>query len=287
MWFPRWFKRLEELLRTELRAIQQALTDQAVAARGANADTQARENKERPLRVAAFRVQRHEAKEASRYRKWGHCQQVILNVLTLLAVIGAWLYAAITYVSLQELRTQTKIQREVAQSSQRAWVGLDGPIVADVLQPNPLKIGGHYAIKNFGSGPAIKVSAIAWPVWDTEKLDYLNVGRLACTGPLEEVTGTIPHGPKMVSPGPMGFVLFPTQTHTEEVGGGIWTGPAVSSIRHIWFAGCVAYLDQFNAVHWTRFCMESSYLARPPLTKGTPLQFCALFNDTDDNRAKD
>jgi hypothetical protein len=129
--------------------------------------------------------------------------------------------------------------------------------------------------------------AYSEPVWDAEKVNYMNVGKYICSGPIGFVTNTLPHGPQVHSPGPMGYVLFPGRTHPEEIGSEIWTGPPVKAIKHFWFIGCIAYLDQFNTVHWTRFCMEPSYFAPQPITKDTPLQFCSLFNDTDDNKEKD
>lgn len=124
MWIPQWIKRVEETLHAEFRAIQQVLKEQTSAIEAASSDSQARENKERPLRVATHRVQLHEAKEASRYRKRGHWNQVILNVLTFLAVAGAWGYAAITFCTLQQLRQQSDIQREAMEKSERAWLSV-------------------------------------------------------------------------------------------------------------------------------------------------------------------
>lgn len=190
---------------------------------------------------------------------------------------------------LPEIQRQTKTIRQTEINSARAWVGLAGPVVTDHLEANPVfRIGGHYTIKNFGAGPAIKVAAMAWPViWDLKKVEYMNLGKIVCDDPIGLITNSLPHTPNVHIPGPMGYVLFPGQTHDEQVGGGIWTGQPVPAIKHFWFIGCVAYLDQFNTIHWTRFCFESSYSARLPLTKDTPLVPCALFNDTDSNKSKD
>jgi hypothetical protein len=293
MWIPRLIKRLDETLHAEARAIQQVLKDQTAAIEAASSDSQTRENKERPLRVAAHRIQLHEAKEASRYRKGGHWNQVILNLLTLLAVAGAWVYAAITFCTLKELRNQTVIQRQSAESSQRAWVGLESIPIADAIQANPLLLAGHFTVKNFGVGPAIKVDVFSEPeVWDGKTKikpghDYMAAGRSICNIPVAFVTNTVNGRPNAQAPGPMGYILFPGGTHAEQVGGGPWTGDPVPPIAHLWFVGCIAYLDQFNTLHWTRFCVESSYFSKFPLSKDAPLQYCALFNDTDDNKEKD
>jgi hypothetical protein len=193
--------------------------------------------------------------------------------------IATIVYASITSHMWKEMQTQTRIQRDAAINSERAWVGLDGPVKTDALQATPtFAIGGHYNVRNFGHGPALKVFPYAIPVWDTEKVDYMNVAKTACAGPIGFATGTLPGQP---NPGPMGYMLFPDQLHPEAVGQGIWQGAGVPPIKHFWFIGCIAYIDQFKALHWTRFCVEPPYTVRNP-SKDTPLQFCALYNDAGD-----
>ena len=215
--------------------------------------------------------------------------KIILDWLTFLGVVGtvaaATWYACITHEMWKEMQTQTKIQRQASINSERAWVGLDGPIKTEALQATPkFVIGGHYEIKNFGHGPALKVFPSAVPVWDSEgNVDYMNVAESSCAGPIEFATGTLPHPPGTPNPapGPMGYTLFPGQSHPEEVGP--WQGQAVPPLKHFWFIGCVAYLDQFKSLHWTRFCVESPFTIPNP-TKDTPLQFCALYNDAGDGK---
>lgn len=217
---------------------------------------------------------------------------IILSGIGLVVLIAYTIFTGYMYEATKESADAAKRVGEISvqqlEASQRAWVGLDGPVISDFVQPSPFfALGGHYTVKNFGTTPAIKVMALAEPVWDSEKVDYMNVGRTACEGPIEFVTNSIPHGPSVHSPGPMGYVLFPNQAHAEQVGGGVWTGAPIRAIKHFWFIGCIAYLDQFNTVHWTRFCVEPSVFAPQPLTAKTPLQFCSLFNDTDNNKERD
>ena len=88
-----------------------------------------------------------------------HRQQVWLTVGTWLAFAAAAIYAGLTYRMLCAVQAQTRIQREAAINTERAWVGLDVPITLDAVDiaAEASKIDGHYTIKNFGQGPALKV----------------------------------------------------------------------------------------------------------------------------------
>jgi hypothetical protein len=174
-----------------------------------------------------------------------------------------------------------KTAKDTLITSSRPWLGLDGTVTTDVLEKSPIfKIAGHYTIKNFGQGPAIRFFAFSEPVWDSEGENYMTIGRSACNIPIQFITNTR-------NPGPMGSILFPAQTHPQGIGdGGPWRGNASApNVKHIWVVGCIAYLDQFKALHWTRFCVESSYFAKA-INKDTPLQFCALYNDTEEDQNK-
>ena len=60
------------------------------------------------------------------------------------------------------------------------------------------------------------------------------------------------------------------------------TRDAQPNLRHFWFVGCTAYVDQFQISRWTRFCMEPNFYERHAINKDVPLKFCALYNDTSD-----
>jgi hypothetical protein len=207
--------------------------------------------------------------------------EVAIQIAALCAVIY---YACTTEKMWKEMQKQTRVQQSVGVNAERAWVGLNGSIATDVLEAVPkFKIGAHYSIKNFGHGPALRVFPYGEPVWDAENVNYENVAKQACTGPIEFATGTIPVGPGVRNPGPMGYILFPDQIHQEQIGQGPWEGdPLPKPMRHFWFIGCIAYIDQFKTLRWTRFCMEPSVSALQPLSEDTPLQFCALYNDAGD-----
>jgi len=144
-----------------------------------------------------------------------------------------------------------------------------------------LKVESHYSVKNFGHGPAFKVFAYG-RFWSIPNL-YENVAKTACNGPIEFATGTVPTVPRIRNPGPMGYTLFTNQTHPETMGSprDPWQGAGEPNLKHFWFIGCIAYLDQFKTVHWTRFCMEPNFSPQD-FNKDTPLQFCALYNDAGD-----
>ena len=194
------------------------------------------------------------------------------------AVVAAVIYAGVTYCMLIAIQKQTRIQREASINTERAWVGLDEPITIDALEIVPqLKVEAHYRVKNFGHGPAFKVFPYG-RFEDDPKLQP-NVAKTACYGPIDFATGKIPR-----QPGPMGYTLFTNQERRETMGSPSdpWQGPPEPNLKHFWFVGCVAYLDQFKTVHWTRFCVEPDFMPRL-INKEIPLQPCALYNDTDDS----
>ena len=205
----------------------------------------------------------------------------------ILAFGGLVYYACITEQMWKEMQHQTNIQRNTGINSERAWVGLDGPVTIDALQLAPIfGFESHFVVKNFGSGPAFKVVAQGWPETDSTVFD--NLGKSVCQGPIEFTTGTVPHGPAVINPGPFGYMLFPSQTHMEYTGSPIdpWTGPPLPNLKHFWFIGCIAYVDQFRVLHWTRFCMEPVYVPQP-MRKDIHLQFCSRYNDADDTQRQE
>ena len=182
----------------------------------------------------------------------------------------------------QEMQTQTGIQRDASINAQRAWVGLDEPIVVNELQLIPtLKVASHYSIKNFGRGPALKVVSEAWFETDPDMLP--NMVKANCDSATAFASGTVRLGPKVRNPGPMGYTLFPNQPHNETIGTleVPFQSAALPQLKHFWFIGCIGYLDQFNTVRWTRFCMEPDFYSPQIIRKDMPLKFCALYNDTD------
>jgi hypothetical protein len=118
--------------------------------------------------------------------------------------------------------------------------------------------------------------------------DYKNLrgtAQFACDSAVKFTTGTVPHGPAVTNPGPMGYSLFPDQGRQIDVGSARvpWQGDGEPNLRFFWFVACVAYIDQFKVPHWSRLVMQSDSMAGLPLTKDTPLTFYSLYNDTDES----
>ncbi|MGC1863517.1 MAG: hypothetical protein WA733_20955 [Methylocystis sp.] len=191
-----------------------------------------------------------------------------IAMFTLVAVGVGGLQARIAYLA-----------DETNRQSQRAWVGLDGQITIDNVYTAPkLVIEAHYQIKNFGSGPALKVTIFDWvEVAPSRQKAMVKFG---CEGSMRFATGTVPHGPAVEDPGPLGFTLFPQQTNIRKIDMRFEIPVDLNTPA---FIGCVAYLDQFNYVHWTSFCMSREIGDSNPLTKDTRLTFCSLYNETDES----
>jgi hypothetical protein len=197
----------------------------------------------------------------------------VLIVYTIATIV----YACITHNMWKETQEQTRIQRKTAINSERAWVGLDIPITLDAIgiRSNQLLIKGHYSLKNFGHGPALKVVQSGMFVDTNESMEIQ--GREAdffCDSSMKFATGTVPMQAPLKQPAPFGHTLFPGQPDNYPIEN---QGP-IETAKFFRFIGCVAYLDQFKTVHWTRFCMER----RPGDSAQVPkLDFCAMYNDTD------
>jgi len=219
---------------------------------------------------------KHEHSEPKRWYQHWKPWIFLLNIATLVAV--AW-YACITRNMWKEMQRQTVIQRRTGINSERAWVGLDVPITLDAIQIQSAKvrINGHYSIKNFGHGPALKVVQSGSFVTDFSNLEIeTREANLFCESGVRFATGMVPIvGSKQ--PGPFGLTLFTGKDHIESID---FAGPAETA-AHLRFIGCVAYLDQFKTVHWTQFCMERPVGDATPRNKIPKLEFCAMFNETD------
>jgi hypothetical protein len=190
-------------------------------------------------------------------------------------------YACITNKMWKEMQEQTRIQRDTSINSERAWVGLDTPVTLDAIETQSARVAikGHYSFKNFGHGPAVKVIQSGNFIQQTNLEMEKREADFYCNSSVKFATGTVPVGGEMKQPPPFGYTLFPNQGHDESIDyqGGIDT------LKFLQFIGCVAYIDQFKTVHWTRFCMQR----RPGDTAKIPkLDFCSLYNDTDQPKEK-
>ncbi len=198
-------------------------------------------------------------------------------LFSILMLAGVLYYAHVFRNMWREVMKQTV-------NSERAWIGLKEPVTIDVLELTPrLKVEAHYSIQNFGHGPALKVTPSGWFLDDSKTLKTVANG--ICRGAEEFSTGTVPLGSGLTEQTPMGFMLFQGQFHTETIGSprDPWQGAAEPDLKHFWFVGCIAYIDQFKNTRWTRFCMEPAP-TQQPITRDIPLRYCPLYNDTEDTR---
>jgi hypothetical protein len=210
------------------------------------------------------------------------------------ALIAAIASACFSYRAFREAQNQAKaaqdanrIAREALHRSQRAWVGLDGQLTVDVFDTTPrLRVESHYKIKNLGNSPAINVITTGW--FESDPKNWALTAKFTCDSAKGFATGSVPQGTEFKGPGPMGYVLLPNQTHDAAIGSASepWQGPGIPDLKHFAFIGCVAYVDQFGDVHWSRFCIGPDPSIKQPVTKEVKLEFCSLYNDTDDNEQK-
>jgi hypothetical protein len=224
-----------------------------------------------------IRKSKAEKNEEAKYQLWTlrfSASSLTIAALTLISLI---VYAWITKRMWTEMQRQTTIQSETEINSERAWIGIDVPITIDAVavKGDRVAIEGHYSLKNFGHGPAVKVVQRGNFVYDPSNLKGTErEAAFYCDSSVKFATGTVPVGGSSEEPPPFGYTLFPDKWHDEPIE---YNGP-VSTLKFLQFIGCAAYLDQFKAVHWTRFCM----MRKPGDTDSIPkLDFCSLYNDTD------
>jgi hypothetical protein len=166
----------------------------------------------------------------------------------------------------------------------RPWLGLAGRIV---LGETAIKnrYSASYIIKNFGRTPAFKAISQLWFVSGDAK-EWDETARVACELNMPFTKGTIPVGPNLKQPPPMGKALFPDQGLGDSIP---WEAPEEK--QWMAFVGCVSYKDALENYHWTRFCMESpnwNYTGKPfALDPKTPLHLCNVYNDTDDKKPEE
>ncbi len=220
----------------------------------------------------------HNVTPSEERNEFRDCVQIYLQIL---ALCGLAIYCYFTYGLWIESQKQTA-------SAARGWLGFTQqgvdnlPVVIDNVQTSPsFIVDAHYTIENFGNGPAIKVMQSSWIETDPKMIE--KTAAFACEGAKRFSTGTVPMTSDVHNPGPMGYILFPKQTHSELIH---WRGNDPQSGQWIYVIGCVAYVDQFRKWHWTRFCVLTG-TGVIPLPGGSKQTLCTLYNDTDETGEKD
>lgn len=203
----------------------------------------------------------------------------------LFAAVAAIAAAFAAYYSYGQLK---EMQRQSANAA-RSWIGyqLDAqtglPFIIDDVEVSPrLSVSARYTIENFGNGPAIKVTPSYFVVTDLNKTIQDREADFICEASKKFSTGTVPVGPGVPNPGPLGYVLFPKQTYSRSEP---WGGDALPSQKWLYVIGCAAYMDQFKAWHWTRACVVVGD-GKDPIRNSSPRHMCTLYNDTDETGDK-
>jgi hypothetical protein len=188
----------------------------------------------------------------------------------------------------KEIQKQTLIEQWTAVNAERAWLGVDvgkdpdHPIQVDELSvklnPVQLTVTASYRIKNFGHGPAFEVRTQGF-ITTEERIMVTNATDECQMVRVTEALGVFP---------PHGRILFPGDSFINFFGG-VPDHPFVirpfPNDTLLYFVGCVAYTDQFEIPHWTRFCFTNSPYAATnfaQLNKDTPLVPYVTYNDTDE-----
>lgn len=189
---------------------------------------------------------------------------------------------------------QWRVQINALKVDQRAWIGLDKPMVAEKLNypgprftwsgpdgithpidtPNPL-IHTTVVLKNFGKTPAFDVAVNVWS-GPQEMLDVNS--NLQCKLSENASSGKAlkEQPPRKGASWPtFGKTIFPGQedTEPEDIAGG--------DIPRLFVVGCIAYRDAFNARHKTRFCYKSPQVlvTDPAMKDGDAFKQCNQYND--------
>ena len=156
--------------------------------------------------------------------------------------------------ALDEMRQATVI-------AQRPWLGIDGNAT---LEKADHRWVARFRIKNYGLSPALH-SVFAGETANaplTAEVAKLKIEQACFRG--EKLTGTELY---LNSAEGHGYAIFPgapPQTENITIGGGPAPETAVSLL------GCMTYLDQFGALHHTRFCQGVG----PPMAQGTEFRPC-------------
>ncbi len=230
-----------------------------------------------------------------------HGTQNSIKNATWSAVMAAGIYALISLAIWCQMIKQSKIasaalrqSNESFRSDERAWVGLDRPMIAEVINyagpkftwsngngvihpietPNPL-IHTGVSIKNFGKTPAFDVIVQTWSA-PQEMLD--TESNVECQFAEDFSSGKVirqqaPH--KGATWPTFGKTIFPGQEVTEpkDVPGG--------DIPGLFIVGCIAYRDAFNDRHKTRFCYTTPQVlvTDPAMKNGDAFAQCNQYND--------
>ena len=175
-------------------------------------------------------------------------------------------------------------RRSIA-TGNRAWVGFQQlsnylPVELPDFTFNPsLTLTLKYVIENFGAGVAVKtmsnVEILTPEGLGSDAASHLCNAAIQFPFPVGAPSSTAERS----STNQSGAVLFPHQTfrRIQELA----FGKSNARHNHAFILGCVTYIDQFKAPHWTRFCVDVGDGSNP-LNERSPRKLCPFYNDTDE-----
>lgn len=192
-------------------------------------------------------------KRKQRRDRW----RLFIEVLVLIAVAG---YGLVAYHQWREMQNTTTILL----NGQLPWVGVEWPVLLKnpiSLTPDNMDFVVAATLKNFGHSPALYAFPFAYQVWDPFQISQQQ--GFACEGADDMESGK---STKNISSLPgFGPVIFPQSTLPWSNGFSS-NAPVNENARRflrLYIAGCIAYRDQGNALHHTRWCVQSWIIRTP------------------------
>jgi hypothetical protein len=205
--------------------------------------------------------------DAPRHKaKWTEGATVVLTLL----IAGAAIYSAWIFQGQLDEAHNALIQ------TQRAWVGPRQPIRIDFYNLGPPEIVARYTVfmKNFGPTVALNVIPIVSIAPGHDQLDQRM--KSSCDVAEQFSTGKVMPGNDPIPGGRMGQTLFPTEERDIPYAD---SGPSDAKLTVMYIVGCIAYRDQFDIRHKTRFCFETPGLAKAFDPTSNALVHCNVYND--------
>jgi len=226
----------------------------------------------------------------SEYRLYTHTPwwKTLAELIGVAAVI--W-YASITHNMWKEMQSQTALQNKALASAERPFVGVDGPPQVQINSMQPGKFGATMLItlRNFGQRPALGVMGPAMSIV-TSNVDESTQTNCNLIFPFVGLTPTRQLGSSEdISKHHWGQVIFPSQPFRT---GDNWSNSSASESvigKEAYVVGCVAYKDQLNQPHWTKFCYNTGDYASDVVKDARSFEHlyaCNTNNYTDDTEKK-
>jgi hypothetical protein len=183
----------------------------------------------------------------------------LMIALTAVIAVSAFCQAMAGYFQWNAMRAQLDEMRQSVVLGQRPWLGIE-------LYPTVEVEGDRwkvvFAVKNYGQSPSLHsvfASEVAYAPLDSAAA-HAKAEEACSRG--EELTGI---GLYPTTPGEHGYTIFPGASQLQDMS----LSPYPKAPAYL--IGCLTYLDEFGALHHTRFCEAAAVL---PIGSGTRLTPC-------------